>query len=64
MKNSSSRLLTTKEILEQYPCCGRTKLYSHLEDGSLKSIRWGRKYLVRSEDWEAFLEANEHTVGN
>lgn len=61
MENVNSRLLTPTQIMEQYGL-GRTRLYQTLESGSLKSIRWGRKYLIREEDLNAFLEANEHTL--
>jgi excisionase family DNA binding protein len=54
-----SRLLTPKQIMEEYGL-GRTKLYSTLESGSLRSIRWGRKYLVRESDLEEFLQDSEH----
>lgn len=56
-----SRLLTPKQIMEEYGL-GRTKLYLTLESGSLRSIRWGRKYLVRESDLEAFLEESEHSL--
>lgn len=55
----AGRWLSTNEIRERYPL-GRTRLYSILEDGSLKSVRWGRKYLVRESDLESFLEESKH----
>ena len=62
MENNLDRLLMTGDILKRYPV-GRTKLYSLLSEGSLKSIRWGKKYLVREGDLELWLEANEHVPG-
>lgn len=61
MKNDGSRYLTTTDIRGLYPL-GRTRLYEVLCDGSLPSVRWGRKYLVRESDLERFLSEEEGSL--
>lgn len=58
-----NRWLTTDEVLKSYPF-GRTRLYDALLRGTLKSSRWGRRYLVKRADIERWLDENRHNPGD
>jgi excisionase family DNA binding protein len=47
-------LYTPKEVASILKCCDRS-VYHHLSNGSLKSIRIGRKYYINSEALDEFM---------
>jgi excisionase family DNA binding protein len=61
-KENRSEVLTVNEVCEALKC-GRTLVNSYLWDGTLRSLKVGRRRLVLRSDLERFLEEHRDTPG-
>lgn len=51
-----SELMTIEQALSYHLPIGRTKLFELIKSGELKTVRIGRRRLIRSSDIDAFIE--------
>ena len=57
---SSREWLTVPEWRRHHPYLGKNKVYKAIGDGTLKSIRIGRKILVASDALNELARAADH----
>jgi excisionase family DNA binding protein len=61
-EEGNSEVLTVNEVCEALKL-GRTVVNSYLWDGTLPSLKLGRRRLVLRSDLERFLEEHRNTTG-